>query len=135
MNKNKLLNNFQNADGVKTGYTKKAGRCFVGSATREGMQVVVVVLNCGPMFEETADMLTAAFENYSLQNVIPKNKVCGVRTENGKRVYYKCAESFDYPVKHGEKLTTKIDLNSEIPTITAQLDGKTVFERELTSVQ
>ena len=134
VNKNKLLTNFENADGVKTGYTKKAGRCFVGSATKNGMQVVVVVLNCGPMFEDTASMLNAAFNNYRLQSVIPQNKVCGSRMENGKRVYYVCPERFSYPVQNGEQLTTEIDLESEIPTISAKLNGKTVFERELVKV-
>ena len=135
VNKNKLLTSFDNADGVKTGYTKKAGRCFVGSATRCGMQVVVVVLNCSPMFEETADMLNAAFANYRLQNVIPQNKVCGSRIENGKRVYYMCPDRFSYPVKAGEQLETEIDLESEIPTIKALLNGTTVFERELKKAQ
>ena len=131
LNKNKLLTNYDGADGVKTGYTKKAGRCFVGSATRDGMQVVVVVLNCGPMFEETADMLNVAFGNYALQRVIPKNKVCGSRIENGRRVYFICPESFAYPVKDGERVSATINLDGEIPTISAQLDGKTIFEREL----
>ena len=135
VNKNKLLTNFDGADGVKTGYTKKAGRCFVGSATRNGMQVVVVVLNCGPMFEETADMLNVAFANYSLQCVIPKNKVCGNRMENGKRVYYVCPEAFAYPVKSGEKVSTAINLDGAVPTISAQLDDNTVFERELVKLR
>ena len=135
VNKNKLLSNFDSADGVKTGYTKKAGRCFVGSATRNGMQVVVVVLNCGPMFEETADMLNVAFYNYSLQNAVPQNKICGSRIENGKRVYYMCSEGFAYPVKSGERVTTQINLDGEVPTITAQLNGKIVFERELVTVK
>ena len=50
-NKNTLLWSYDGANGVKTGFTKKAGRCFVGSAKRR-MQLVSVVLNCGPMFEE-----------------------------------------------------------------------------------
>ena len=131
VNKNKLLSSFSDADGVKTGYTKKAGRCFVGSATRNGMQVVVVVLNCGPMFEETSDMLDVAFNNYNLKCVIPQNKICGSRIENNKRVYYKCAERFCYPVKDGEHLTTEIDLESQVPTIKALLNGATVFESVL----
>ena len=135
VNKNKLLTNLENADGVKTGYTKKAGRCFVGSATRNGMQVVVVVLNCGPMFEETADMLNAAFDNYALQCVVPQNKICGSRMEGGKRVFYSCPESFSYPVKDGERLTTEINLDSEVPTISALMNGKIVFERELVKVK
>lgn len=131
VNKNKLLTNYNDADGVKTGYTKRAGRCFVGSATRNGMQVVVVVLKCGPMFEETADMLDSAFASYQLETVIPLNKICGSRLENGKRYYYICPDRLCYPVKHGENLTTEIDLESETPTIKALLDGKIVFEREL----
>lgn len=131
VNKNKLLSNFNDADGVKTGYTKKAGRCFVGSATRDGMQVVVVVLNCGPMFEETADMLDTAFANYQLQTVIPQNKICGSRVEHGKRCYYMCPDRFSYPITKGEKLTTEIDLESETPTVKALLNDKIVFEREL----
>ena len=131
INKNKLLSNFKDADGVKTGYTKKAGRCFVGSATRCGMQVVVVVLNCGPMFEETADMLDTAFTNYKLETVIPQGKICGSRVEKGKQIYYMCPDRFSYPVAKGENLTAEIDLDSKTPTIKALLNGKTVFEREL----
>ena len=131
VNKNKLLSNFTDADGVKTGFTKKAGRCFVGSATRNGMQVVVVVLNCGPMFEETASMLDAAFENYHLETVIPQNKVCGSRVEHGKQCYYVCPQCFSYPIMIGEKLTTEIELDDNVPTIKALLNGKIVFEREL----
>lgn len=131
VNKNKLLSNYPGADGVKTGYTKKAGRCFVGSATKDGMQVVVVVLNCGPMFEETADMLDAAFATYRLQTAIPQNKVCGSRKEDGKQRYYVCPDPFSYPVASGESLTTHTDMDSDTPTIKVLLNDKVIFEREL----
>lgn len=67
-NKNKILHMVDGAIGVKTGYTKKAGRCLVSAAERDGMQVVCVVLNCGPMFEESAKMLNEAFNKYELFN-------------------------------------------------------------------
>ncbi len=63
-NKNKILWTYEGANGVKTGYTKKAGRCFVGSSKRNGMQLIAVVLNCGPMFEESTALLDYGFENY-----------------------------------------------------------------------
>lgn len=63
-NKNKILWTYEGANGVKTGYTKKAGRCFVGSAKRNGMQLIAVVLNCGPMFEESMALMDYGFENY-----------------------------------------------------------------------
>ena len=65
-NKNKLLSMLPDADGVKTGYTTKAGRCFVGSATRNGMQLIAVVLNCSPMFENSRSMLEWGFNNYTM---------------------------------------------------------------------
>lgn len=134
INKNKLLSNCDGADGVKTGYTKKAGRCFVGSATRNGMQVVVVVLNCGPMFEETASMLESAFANYSLQTVVPLNKVCGSVEQNGKKTYYVCPERIQYPVKDGEELTTQIQLDKDIQQINVYLDRKLICEKKLTAI-
>ena len=131
INKNKLLSNCDGADGVKTGYTKKAGRCFVGSATRNGMQVVAVVLNCGPMFEETASMLDSAFANYSLQTVVPLNKVCGSMEEKGKKYYYICPERLTYPVKDGEELTTQIQLDKDIQQINVYLDKKLICVKKL----
>lgn len=44
-NHNKLLGNFDGAIGVKTGFTKKSGRCLVTSAEREGKGVIAVTLN------------------------------------------------------------------------------------------
>lgn len=135
VNKNKLLSNYEFADGVKTGYTKKAGRCFVGSATRNGMQVVVVVLNCGPMFEETASMLDAAFANYSLKTVIPQNKLCGSMVENGKKTYYACRERVSYPLKENETATTKIELTESVKQIGVYVDDKLICTKQLDRVQ
>ncbi len=46
-NKNRLLSELQGANGVKTGYTGKAGHCFVGTAKRGEMQLISVVLASG----------------------------------------------------------------------------------------
>ena len=43
-NRNKLLWWDKSVDGMKTGYTKKAGYCLVASAKREGMRLITVVL-------------------------------------------------------------------------------------------
>lgn len=45
LNHNKLLAQYDGCDGVKTGYTGKAGRCLVSSAERNGVRVVAVTLN------------------------------------------------------------------------------------------
>lgn len=46
-NHNKLLKTYQYAIGVKTGFTKKSGRCLVSAAERDGKCVVAVTLNDG----------------------------------------------------------------------------------------
>ena len=63
-NKNKLLTSLDGCNGVKTGFTDDAGRCYVGSCEREGMTIVCVVLNCGPMFEECGAFINKAFDEY-----------------------------------------------------------------------
>lgn len=44
-NHNKLLKTFEGAIGVKTGFTKKSGRCLVSAAEEEGKKVIAVTLN------------------------------------------------------------------------------------------
>ncbi|MDD3831966.1 MAG: D-alanyl-D-alanine carboxypeptidase [Clostridia bacterium] len=103
-NKNKLLNIMDDANGVKTGYTKRAGRCFVGSANRDNMQLVAVVLNCGPMFEDAHRLLEYGFANYQLKALICKDKMCGVVFERGHPTYYMHEGAFNYPMlKNGSE--------------------------------
>lgn len=83
-NKNRLLYSYEGANGIKTGYTKAAGRCLVGGAERDGMQLVSVVLNCSDMYNDTAAILDYGFGNFSRHTVIAKNAVLGeVNVKNG----------------------------------------------------
>lgn len=85
INKNKLLSSLEGCIGVKTGYTKKSGRCLVSACERDGMQVVCVVLNCRPMFEESAELINKAFSEYKLYEILPSYKfVSDVLVEDGK---------------------------------------------------
>lgn len=65
-NKNKLLKQLDGANGVKTGYTKKSGRCLVGGAMQDGMQLISVVMDCPDMWNDTAVMLKSCFEKYEM---------------------------------------------------------------------
>lgn len=63
-NTNKLLGRFSGLDGLKTGYTRKAGFCLCATAERKGMRLVSVVLGAESnraRFEETARLLSAGF--------------------------------------------------------------------------
>ena len=45
-NHNKLLSSLEGCIGVKTGFTKKSGRCLVSAAERDGVRLVCVTLDC-----------------------------------------------------------------------------------------
>lgn len=45
INHNKLLNMYENTIGVKTGFTKKSGRCLVGAAERDGVRLITVTIS------------------------------------------------------------------------------------------
>lgn len=64
-NKNRLLTDYQGANGIKTGYTKAAGRCLVFGAEREGLMVIGVVLNCGDWFNEAMRIMDDGFNRYT----------------------------------------------------------------------
>lgn len=63
-NKNKMLYNYEGATGIKTGFTKKAGRCLVASANKNNTTMVSVVLNRGAMWAECSQLLDYGFDNF-----------------------------------------------------------------------
>ncbi len=64
-NRNELLGNYPGADGVKTGTTPGAGECLVASATREGHQVLVVVLGSEDRYGDASILLDYYFDHYA----------------------------------------------------------------------
>ena len=71
-NRNKLLWSDSTVDGLKTGYTQKAGYCLVTSAKRVGMRLISVVLGSkGPTvrFTETEKLLDYGFRFFETQSV------------------------------------------------------------------
>lgn len=66
-NTNELLGNLHGVDGVKTGFTNNAGRCLVTSATRDGHQLIFVVLGANTKKIRTIDstkLIEYAFSSY-----------------------------------------------------------------------
>lgn len=83
-NKNKLLNTYEYTTGGKTGFTKKARRTLVSSATKDGMNLVVVTLNDGDDFKDHQNLHTYGFDNYKPYMVVKKGEI-QLKDEN----YYK----------------------------------------------
>lgn len=117
-NKNKLLKMIDGADGVKTGYTKKAGKCFVGSATRNDMQVICVVLNSRSMFDECAEIIEKAFNEYKMVRLLRLGELAKMDVEIQEKtqiIPVLIKKDIFYPLSAKElsKLTAKVELSNE----------------------
>ncbi len=69
-NHNRLLSEYDGVFGVKTGYTKKSGRCLVTAAEKNGVTLVAVTLNAYGDWEDHKKLYDYGFslyENYELQ--------------------------------------------------------------------
>ena len=60
-NHNKLLGLYEGCVGVKTGYTKKAGRCLVSAAQREGVTLIAVTLDAPDDWDDHTALLDYGF--------------------------------------------------------------------------
>lgn len=70
-NHNRLLSEYEGAVGMKTGYTSKAGRCLVSAATRDGVTLIAVTLDCPNDWEEHTALLDAGFANMTAVTLSP----------------------------------------------------------------
>lgn len=66
-NHNKLLWQYEGCIGLKTGYTKKAGRTLVSAARRDGMTLICVTLNAPNDWADHAALFDYGFSQYRVQ--------------------------------------------------------------------
>ena len=115
-NTNKLLSLYNGADGVKTGYTGMAGKCLIGSASRNGWQVITVVLGeptSASRLNDTMKLLDFCFQNYTLVDL------CDLYTPNFKIV-----------IKKGQKSNISIEYQNSIIIPLTETERKTVTVRK-----
>jgi len=68
-NTNKFLKSYQGANGVKTGSTEESGDCLVASATHDGVQLIVVLLNDDYRWDDVVKLLDYGFQQQSTCNL------------------------------------------------------------------
>ncbi len=115
INKNKLLFSYEGCTGIKTGYTKKAGRCLVSSAERDGMEVVSVVINSPQMWERTRELLDSSFNEFDMVEIVNKNEFNDkiYTTSLGKPYKFEIYNSFVYPLTNAERQEIKFLFNGK----------------------
>ena len=100
-NKNRLLWEYEGGVGVKTGYTRAAGKCLVFAAERGGMLLIGTVLNCPNMWNTAKSMLDAGFSAYRAKLFLSETTVFSVSVANGvkKTLYAAPIRSILYPTE------------------------------------
>ncbi len=85
INHNRLLWNYQNAIGVKTGYTKEAGNCLVGAAQKGPLLLIAVTLNTSSAYQDVQQMLDYGFAHYHIKTIKQARRlIVDVPVENGQ---------------------------------------------------
>lgn len=64
VNHNRLLKSYEGCIGVKTGYTKKSGRCLVSAVERDGLRLIAVTLNAPDDWNDHKALFDFGFANY-----------------------------------------------------------------------
>lgn len=98
-NHNKLLWRVEGSDGVKTGYTKAAGRILVSSATRNDRRIIVATIDDGDDWNDHAALLNEGFSRYQLQEIVSEGDFVGtveVMGGENRKVEILAAEDFSF---------------------------------------
>lgn len=141
-NTNKLLRTYSGMNGMKTGYTKLSGHCLSGTALRNGMQLIAVVLGSPTSqdrFSAVSKMLDYGFSTFSVINHqadIPKtlsvnkgvrNSVCIETSEALQMVVIKGKEKqLETLVDICDELSAPIKKGDTIGSVTYKLDGEII---------
>lgn len=110
-NHNKLLWQLEGANGVKTGYTKAAGRILISSVTRMGRQLIAVTFNDPNDWQDHKDLIEDGFSRFTVQKLIQKGQTLGQRELAGgqeETVDLIAAEDFSYSLAQGERVTISL---------------------------
>ncbi|MBS4191086.1 D-alanyl-D-alanine carboxypeptidase [Bacillus sp. FJAT-49705] len=102
-NKNRLLTElYEYCTGGKTGFTKRAKRTLVTTATKNKMNLIAVTLNAPDDWNDHIQMYENGFNTYTIAEVLPKGELKAIKDKFYKnKVYVK--NGFEYPVSSDEK--------------------------------
>lgn len=91
-NHNKLLKSFDGAIGVKTGFTKKSGRCLVSAAERDGKRIIAVTLKDPNDWSDHKELLEYGLSKINITEIKPD------------------VQNYKIPVISGEEAAIAVDI-------------------------
>ena len=114
-NHNKFLNMYQGCIGVKTGFTKKTGRCLVTAAEKNGMTLICVTLNDPDDWADHKALLDKAFETFEPKILHAKGThiaTAEVKSGSSPTVDLVAGEDICVPLTKGEE--NKVEIKTEV---------------------
>ena len=145
-NKNKILWQYEGGIGIKTGFTKKAGRCLVSAAEQNGMKIVCVVLNCSDFFKDSMSLMDEAYDKYervplfvsgsyldtiNIKNGIEKTLDVYVEKDISLTLTKEEYERIKCTISIPDNIKAPITSNTPVGTIEIRLDGELLSTQQL----
>ncbi len=118
VNHNKLLRTYEGAVGVKTGFTKRSGRCLVSAAERDGVRLIAVTIDAPSDWEDHKRLLDFGFASYENVTVAEVGELSvTLPCIGGDRGTVKCSntEAVSCVLKRGEKTVVQIEADRYFP--------------------
>lgn len=138
-NRNKLLSMYEFATGGKTGYTPKAGRTLVTTASKDNLNLTAVTLNDPNEYVSHENMYEYGFNNYKYNLIIDKNNFDIDDNFYKDEIYVK--ESFSYPLTESESKNLyivveilklkKYSNNDKVGEVMVKLEGEEIFREPI----
>ena len=110
-NHNKLLWRYEGCNGVKTGFTKKCGRCLVSSAERDGRELICVTLNAPDDWKDHTYLLNYGFDSFETKVVAKKGEYASIYVydeKNNPSVKLNFGDNFIVSVAENDVIKTEI---------------------------
>lgn len=133
-NHNKLLRLYSDCIGIKTGFTKAAGRCLVSCAEKNGVRLVCVTLNAPSDWDDHINLYKFGFENTVSKCFSDKNLNFTIPSENlegTESIEAFCDSEFSCSFKKGDEVNVerKVELPEKIlsPVEKGQIVGNVVY--------
>ncbi|MDF0726169.1 D-alanyl-D-alanine carboxypeptidase [Cytobacillus sp. S13-E01] len=115
-NKNKLLTGlYANSTGGKTGYTKRAKRTLVSTASKDGLDLIAVTINASDDWNDHINMFNNGFAKFNTIKIIPEGTIKNIKEPLYKNKIF-ISRNFFYPLTEGEKNDVKLSVNLMNPS-------------------
>lgn len=143
-NKDRFLDMYEGAVGIKTGFTNRAGYCFVGAVKREDRTLVSVVLACGwppnkqYKWKDTTSLMDYGMENYSKKKIVESGiafqkisveqgidcKTVIPYVEDELEVLLKDSDKISYDVEVPRLLKAPVKKHQKVGTLTVSINDE-----------